>query len=124
MWVLGDPSSNIGTFVSAILAQPKLTLPGKFVIATTEIMTNGDILRIWSEVTGNKTVYIQVSLEDFNNLFPDWGLEMGLNLKMWEDEGDNSWDGETLIGREELGIKSSDLVDLRTTLTAIDWNLV
>jgi hypothetical protein len=87
-------------------------------------ITHGDVLRTWSEVTGKPTEYVQISLEEFDRLFPAWGKEMGTMLKMWEELGDKSWSGEDAIGMEELGIQSRDLVDLRGAFASLDWSAV
>jgi hypothetical protein len=119
--LLGDQNSNVGPFVSAILAQPQKTL-GRFVKASTETLTNGEVLQVWERATGKSAVYVQSTLEEFNTLWPMWGLEMGEMLKMWEALGASSWGGEEVLTKEDLGI--TGLVGLEEAFGKMDWNAI
>lgn len=118
--VLGDPKVNVGPFVSGILRRPDLPLPGKFILATTEQMTHGDILKAWSRATGKEAEYVEVSMEAFDRLWPMWGKEMGSMLKMWEDLRENSWGGEEVITKEDLEITQS-LTGIEAWFKSADW---
>ena len=121
----GDTRSNVGLFVSAILANPRVSLPGKFVVVTTQTLSAGDVLKTWSAVTGKAAEYVKVSLEDFDRVWPMWGMEMGLMLKFWDEARDKSWSGEEgIIGAKELGIKESELVGLKEAFVKLDWATV
>ncbi|TVY14617.1 NmrA-like family domain-containing protein 1 [Lachnellula arida] len=115
---IGDHTINVGHFVHAIIKQPKLTLHGKYVFATTEITTMGKLLEHWSEVTGKETEYLQITLEEYNRLWPMWGLEVGSDLKCWDKFGAESWASEKCIGREELGL-GQELVGFRDALVTL-----
>jgi hypothetical protein len=121
---VGDQTANVGPFTLAIAKQPNLTLPGKYVLATTDLMTAGDLLNTWTEVTGKPAEYVEISLEDFDRLWPLWGREMGIMLKFWEEAGEKSWsvEGEKLLTREDLGIEGTKLVGIKEALASFDWS--
>ncbi|KAI9774124.1 MAG: hypothetical protein M1840_005217 [Geoglossum simile] len=117
---IGDTKSNTGIFVRAILNQPKLTL-SKFVLAYTESLTVGQLLENWSAATGKPSVFVQTSLEDFDRVWPGFGLEMGVMMKFWDEAGDQSWSGEEIVRSEDLGIDNSALVGSKEAISRIDW---
>ena len=118
---IGDITKNLGKFTSAILAQPQLT-HGKFVLAYVETIPIGKILEIWSEVTRKPAVYVQVSsLEQFDNVWPKWGHELGIMMQFWEEYGENSWSGEEVLSSKDLGIKET-FVGIRETFENTDWS--
>lgn len=78
----------------------------------------GKLLEHWSEVTGKETEYLQITLEEYNRLWPKWGLEIGCDLKCWDEFGAESWASEKCIGREELGL-GQELVGFRDALVAL-----
>lgn len=121
--VLGDPTTNVGPFVSGILRRPDLTLPGKFVLATTEQMTHGAILEAWARATGKQAEYLEISIDAFDRLWPMWGKEMGSMLKMWEDLKENSWGGEAVLTKDDLEI-TQPLTGLEAWFKSADWGFV
>ncbi|KAJ5881209.1 uncharacterized protein N7473_012262 [Penicillium subrubescens] len=102
--------------------QPALTR-GSYVLAEVETLTNGELLERWGKVTGNSTVYIPGTLEAYNELFPAWGLEMGVMLQFWEAVGDASWSrpGATLLRKQDLGIDTARFTGLDAAWAQIDW---
>ncbi|KIX94169.1 uncharacterized protein Z520_10195 [Fonsecaea multimorphosa CBS 102226] len=121
---IGDPHKNIGIFALSILRQPNLTLrpQGRFVLAHSEDTTTGKLLSDWTAVTGNPSKYVQTSLEDFSNVWPGFGLEMGIMMAMWNELKDRSWSGEEgLLTWEELGIKQSELASVKDAYRTMDW---
>ena len=62
-------------------------------------------------------------MEDYNSLWPKWGLELGVMLKYFEDHREDSWGAKTSIGKNELGIKDDELVSFKDALTKFDWGL-
>jgi len=117
---IGDTKANTGIFVRAILNQPKLT-SSKTVLAYAESLTIGQLLENWSAATGKPSVFVQTSLEDYDRVWPMWGLEMGMMMKFWEEAGDKSWSGEEILVKEDLGIKGEALVGSKETISGIDW---
>jgi hypothetical protein len=118
---IGDQNANVGPFALAIAKKPELTLPGRFVLATTDTLTTGDLLTTWGDVTGKKTEYVEISLEDFDRLWPMWGHEMGFMLKFWEEFQGKCWTGEEVITKEDLGM-TAPLVDIKKALGTFDWS--
>ncbi|EAW12223.1 NmrA/HSCARG family protein [Aspergillus clavatus NRRL 1] len=120
---IGDHRKNVGIFVEAIFRQPQLTRGGKYVLAEVETLTNQALLERWSKVTGKSTVYVPSTVEAYNKLFPDWGLEMGAMLKFWEELREASWKkpGVTPLRKEDLGIDVSRLTGLEAAIAQINW---
>lgn len=119
---IADQRRNVGIFVEAILRQPALTR-GRYVHAEVETLTNGELLERWGKVTGKSTVYVPSTLEAYNQLFPAWGLEMGVMLQFWEAVGEASWSkpGVSLLHKEDLGIDAARLTGVDMALAQIDW---
>ncbi|KAL2065269.1 hypothetical protein VTL71DRAFT_2938 [Oculimacula yallundae] len=90
---LGDQNTNVGPFALAITQKPELTLPGKFVLGSVESLTTGDLLKTWSAVTGKDAEYVQISLVEFDRLWPNgvsrWGLclSIGMSLEIRAGQG-------------------------------------
>jgi NmrA-like family len=119
---IGDVTVNVGIFTSAILRQPELTLPGRFVKAAVEESTTGQILKDWSEVTGKPAVYVQTSLEAFNSVWPGWGQEMGVMMAAWDELRERSWSGEDgILTKEDLGIAGEKFVGSKEVYATMDW---
>ncbi|POR34991.1 NmrA-like family domain-containing protein 1 [Tolypocladium paradoxum] len=120
---IGSPLGNIGAFALAILKQPHKTLPGKFVCAYVEETTTGDMLQDWAEATGRRAVYVQTSLDDFSNVWPVWGLEMGVMMKMWDELKERSWSGEEgILTRDDLGLSAAKFVGFKEAQAEMDWD--
>jgi len=120
---IGDVRSNLGAFAVSILSQPKLTLK-RYVIAYTEEATLGELFEAWGKATGNKTAFVQtVSLEEYDNIWPAWGKEMGVMMDFWGDFKEKSWSGEDALTRKDLGI-TGDFAGAEAAYKAIDWKTV
>jgi hypothetical protein len=74
-----------------------LTLHGKFVLASVSKLSAGEFLSTWGRLNGKVTDYVQISLADYDRLWPGWGLEMGLMMEFWGEYGDKSWTGEDFL---------------------------
>ncbi|KAH7317885.1 hypothetical protein BKA65DRAFT_609516 [Rhexocercosporidium sp. MPI-PUGE-AT-0058] len=94
---LGDQNINVGPFALAIAKKPELTLPGKFVLAS-------------------------ITLENFNRLWPMWGLEMGEMLKYWEEFGNKGWSGEEVVTKEDLAL-DFPFVTIKQAFGTFHWEL-
>lgn len=112
---IGDHTTNTGVFVAAILSQPLLTKGGQYVLASVGTMSMGEMLKKWSDLTGSPSVYVKVTLEEYDKLWPMWGREVGLNLQFSESAGDDSWPLGASIGSQELGI-TEGLIDVEDSL--------
>ena len=83
------------------------------------------MLQTWSKATGKPSVYTQVaSLEEFDNVWPMWGHEMGVMMKFWEEVGDKSWSGEDFLTKKELGIEGEKFTNIEETFKGMDWDSI
>lgn len=120
---IGDPHVNIGTFALAVVKQPELSLPGRFILVASEETTTGKLLQDWSDVTGRASKYVQVSLDQFSEIWPGWGLEMGVMMKMWDELRDKSWSGEdALITAQDLGLQNTTFASVKDGYARMDWD--
>lgn len=113
--ITGDMETIPGQWTSAILAQPQKTL-GKYVLVAAEFITFGEMLKVWGEVMGRKTAYVETTTESITELWGPAGEEMALQFK-WGEEVDWSEGfgvGHLMVSKEELGIK--DCVGFRATI--------
>ncbi|KAH6715759.1 NmrA-like family protein-like protein [Leptodontidium sp. MPI-SDFR-AT-0119] len=90
------------------MSESELTLAGKFVLSSVETLTTGDLLKSWSEVTGKEAEYVQITLKEFDRLWPKWGLEMGETLD--------------LVTKEDLGL-DFPFVTIKQAFGTFDWEL-
>jgi hypothetical protein len=80
------------------------------------------LLETWSKVTGKPSAFLQVNLEEYSNLWPMWGLEMGVMTKFWGEVGDKSWSGENFLTSKALGIEESNFATIEETFRGMNWN--
>lgn len=82
------------------------------------------MLDLWSEATGKDAVFVQISPEDYEKLWPFWGTEMAIMYRFWEKAGQNSWTavGEDVITIEQLGLEHSDFVSTKDAMLTHDWD--
>ncbi|KAF4334213.1 nitrogen metabolic regulation nmr [Fusarium beomiforme] len=112
----GDARTNVGLFVHAILEQPSKTLPGKFVLAVTDVMSTGNLLSLWASTKKKEAEYIVVDRQTYCRLWPKWGEVMEANFAYFDLAGDRSYGGEKdILTKDDLGVLG--LVD---TAKAID----
>lgn len=69
---LFNAGSDTGKFVTAIITKYDAHPLGKRIIGTTAYYTPDDMLRTFSEVTGQTVDYAQVSEEVFKGFFPEF----------------------------------------------------
>jgi len=123
LYSIGDTVKNVGVFTNAILAQPKVSLPAKIVLAYAEETTTGGFLETWTAGTGKPSQYVEVSPDAWDKLWPLWGAEMGVMMEFWNDAQDKSWSSteQDVITKTELGIKDNELVFPKEAFASIDW---
>ncbi|KAH6886805.1 hypothetical protein B0T10DRAFT_360930, partial [Thelonectria olida] len=103
--LIGDARSNIGLFARAILDQPESTLPGRFVLGATDVMTAGELLDLWAKVQGKEAEYVMVDKKTYYNLWPMWAEAMDAAHMYWDLVKEKSFSGEDVIlTKEDLGI--------------------
>lgn len=117
---IGDTRANVGAFATAILRRPEISL-GKAVLAKTATLSAAELLATWSRATGHAAEYVQVSLQEFDRVWPTWGQEMGIMLEYWDEAKERSWSGEDVLEAEELGVDVDGLVGLEEAFRGIEW---
>ena len=77
----------------------------------------GELLKRWGRINGHDTAYIQISLDDYDAIWPSWGRTMGVMMQFYDKSTKNNWglgQGEELVTMQELGVDG--LVGLDETL--------
>lgn len=115
----GDVRVNIGVYVSAILRNPSVSLPGKYAFVSTGNISVADTLKTWSQVTGKEAEYVEVSAEKFDNLFPKFGRELAAQSKWWETVPDWRNLKAGIVSAKDLGIEEKELVGLKGYLEGV-----
>ncbi|KAE9363124.1 NAD(P)-binding protein [Stipitochalara longipes BDJ] len=124
MLSIGDAGVNVGIFALSILTQPQLT-HGRYVRGSIESTTAGGFLEIFTKATGKPSAYVQTaSLEEFDNVWPNWGREMGLMMMFFDEyRGEKAWVGEDYLTQKDLGI-TTGLVSIHDALKTTDWSFL
>lgn len=122
--VAGDISVNVGVVVKAIVSNPSKTLGGKYVLLEVQIISNGEYLQLWGKVTGRKVHYLQVSLEEYNKLFPKLGAEVVVSMQYFE-YATKAWSGDKEpLTAADLGVQPGELATLEKAFETIDWSAI
>jgi len=117
---IGSQKDNVGLFVRAILRQPLLTLPSKYVMAAVEQLSLGEIIELYGELTGRDTRFVCVGPTAFHELFPMWDAIRDM-LLFWQAHGDGSFakHGVVPLTSTELSIDKAELVTTRESLKTL-----
>ena len=108
---------NPGIWVRQILANPSKT-KGKYADVAPEILSFGEMLKIWSEVSGKDAEFIQCTAEEFTRLWGAAGDEMAQQLRF--GEGVEGWHAHVpFVTMEELGIGEEEAPGIRRTLEGL-----
>ncbi|KAI8937499.1 hypothetical protein NX059_005217 [Plenodomus lindquistii] len=105
----GDLTVTPGIWVRQILANADKTR-GKYAMVAPEVITFGEILKIWSEVSGKDSLYVEVSKQSFEDLWGIGGNEFGRQLHFGEVVPD--WTahlGSDYVSKEQLGITEQNI---------------
>ncbi|KAK6431714.1 hypothetical protein LTR95_012123 [Oleoguttula sp. CCFEE 5521] len=108
----GDITTNVGIFVGAILAKPDVSR-GKAVLVKTEDGSLREYVQPFIDVTGRRTTILQVTIDQYEQIYGPYGKELGL---MFLALGSNSdWAGAyskmyEFADAKDLGIDESKLV--------------
>jgi hypothetical protein len=124
MKTIGSALANVGGFALAILNQPQITLPGKIVCAYTEETTAAKLLQDWAEVTGNRATYVKCALDAYSDIWPDWGMEMGSMMKMWDELREKSWPETGVLNWDDLGIRGERWGSAKDAYQEMDWKAI
>lgn len=102
----GDVKTNAGLFVKAILQQPEKTLGGKYVSGLVEQWTFEKVLSTFVSGKQVEPLSLQVSNEDYRNLYGIWGEVMGVSHDLLKYTDGKSFDvvGGQLT-KDDLGVQ-------------------
>ena len=101
---IGDVRKNLPLVFKAVIEQPEKTR-GQYVVAYSEKTNSGEFLQTWASENGHKAVYVQVSRDTFNSVWPGWSEELGVMMEFWDEYRDLSWSGEEgLLTPKDLGV--------------------
>ncbi|KAF2183958.1 NAD(P)-binding protein [Zopfia rhizophila CBS 207.26] len=115
--VSGDMTVTPGIWVRQILANPSKSL-GKYADVAPEILTFGEMMEMWSEVTGRQGIFVECSQEDFEKIWGPAGNEMAMQFKFGELLDD--WhEGYDFVGMEELEIKAEEVPGFRKAIEGL-----
>jgi NmrA-like family len=133
--MVGDHTVNTGIFVRRLLERPDVCLPGGYVLGAVDWMANGELLRAWAKVLGEKegrslkTVYVHSDVDTVDQLWPGIGKELGKMLKLLEALRKEAWtkDGVKVLTMQDLGLKvgvgDDDLVSTERALKKLGSKL-
>jgi hypothetical protein len=113
----GDMSVNPGIWVrQTILSGAKAY--GRYANVALEKWTFQQMVDVWSQVTGKKCVFSQISSEAVTKLYGDVGAELALQFKY--GEACDPWEEtEEHISPEELGIDRKEVVGFKGTIEGL-----
>ena len=115
--VSGDIAITPGLWTRQIISKPDLT-KGKFVDIAPEVLSFGEMLKIYGEVTGRQTAYLQVSVEDYTSVWGPPGKELADQFVFGEQFAEG-WGSVGAVSKEDLGIKDDEWPGFRQTLESL-----
>ena len=104
----------------AALAHPDISLPGRCLHVAIEETSMAKLLKVWSEATGKKAIYVQTTVDSYDALWPGWGRVEGLMLQFYDEFRGVPWlpDGEKLVMATDLGLDTRNMVGVADALKA------
>ncbi|KAK0492519.1 putative hscarg dehydrogenase [Armillaria luteobubalina] len=124
--MMGLTEINVGVFVEAILENPTISLPSKYVLGSVDDLSFGDLLKLWAETLDVEAEYVQVSGEEYAKTFfagELLGRELAVMENFWEVEGFKGY-GDSVLTKEDLGIDATRLVTTKQAFERFDWGTV
>jgi NAD(P)-dependent dehydrogenase (short-subunit alcohol dehydrogenase family) len=113
----GDMSVNPGIWVRQVLASGSKAY-GKYSNVALEKWSFQQMVDVWSEVTGKKCVFMEISTEAVTKLYGSVGNELALQFKY--GEACDPWEvTEEFVSAEELGIKEEEVVGFKGTIEGL-----
>ncbi|KIY02266.1 uncharacterized protein Z520_02404 [Fonsecaea multimorphosa CBS 102226] len=122
--LIGSHKDNTGVLAKAIIARGPRQLGGKYVLGDVETMTAEGMLEVWSKATNKESAFVQISLDDYEKLWPRFGTEMALMYLWWMHAGGNPWvpNGEELLRVKDLGLSEKDFVLTKDAILYHNWD--
>jgi hypothetical protein len=116
----GDMAVNPGIWVRQVLLTGDKAY-GKYANVALEKWSFQEMVDVWSEITGKKCVFTEITMEAVTKLFGDVGNELALQFKF--GEACDPWEEtENHISPEELGIDKDEVVGFRRTIEGLKQN--
>jgi hypothetical protein len=113
----GDMSVNPGIWVRQVLATGSKAY-GRYANVALEKWTFQEMVDVWSEITGKKCVYTEITMEAATKLFGNVGNELARQFKF--GEAYDPWvNRDDFISPEELGIDKNEVVGFRGTIEGL-----
>lgn len=113
----GDMSVNPGIWVRQAIASGDKAY-GKYANVALEKWTFQEMVDVWSEITGKKCTFTQITTEAVTKLYGDAGNELAMQFKYGE-ECDPWEETDEHISPEELGIDRNEVVGFRGTIEGL-----
>jgi hypothetical protein len=113
---------STGIWVRQILANASNT-KGKYAHVCTEFLSFGEMLEIWSTVTGKSAVFVECSAEEYEELWGVAGKEIAQQMKYGETVTD--WDANAVggfVSKKDLGITED--IGFKTSLESLKQLLI
>ncbi|KAH8647396.1 hypothetical protein BX600DRAFT_518656 [Xylariales sp. PMI_506] len=121
LYTIGDAAANVGPIVKAVLAQSQKTRNGRYVNGYIEKTTTGQLLQRWARARGKKAHYVQISSQEYFNLWPVLADEISLMMHFLQWAGDNSWSSlEGVLTPWNLGLTDEDFKSVDVTLAELE----
>ena len=117
----GDMNKDPGVWARQILANPKLT-HSKYAAVCTEVITLGEALSQWANISGKKGVYVEVKPEVIGQMYGIAGEEAVTGVLFGEAVKD--WFGHVkekglFVTKEQLGISMDEVSDFKKSLESV-----
>jgi hypothetical protein len=113
----GDMSVNPGIWVRQVLANRDIAY-GKYVNVALERWSFQEMVDVWSEVTGKKCIFAEISIDAVTQLYGAMGNELALQFKF--GEACDPWEvTEDHVSAEELGIDGNEVVGFKGTIEGL-----
>jgi hypothetical protein len=84
-------------------------------------MTAGELVAAWAQLEGKEGVYLQVDKGTYYNMWPIWGEAMDLSHIYWELMKDQSFTGEAILTKDDLGV--TGLVDTKGAFAKVQCRI-
>ncbi|KAK0204340.1 putative hscarg dehydrogenase [Desarmillaria ectypa] len=124
--MMGLAEINVGVFVEAILKNPAISLPSKYVLGSVDDLSFGDFLDLWAKILGVDAEYVHLDGEEYAKTFfagELFGKELAVMAKFFEVEGLGGY-GDSMLTKEDLGIDPARLVTTKQAFERFDWGTV
>lgn len=123
--VIGDVTKNMAPFIKAIVDNDSGEGgQGQAVLVEIGTFTAEEFLRTWAEARGVKAKYVRIGEQDYREIWPLLGEEIGVMNELWDAVRERSWsvtvEGQKLVTRKELGIDDGEFETLAESFKSFE----